>query len=151
MLSYKSSDLFNVGPTETLTDAKLLSGKQSVSSVVERKLAHDVVTQLYVEDMVVLSFFKHGVAWVILWLLDSAHAFTCAAASIGVDYFTHILPLILCSLPHVCRGHSVLLENLDVAFGFAAHLGLFTHIWSFCKLIKISAGCLGLELSLKFF
>jgi len=112
-----------------------------VSTIIEWQFAHDAITKLHIEHMVILTCLEHGITRVLLGAAHSTHI-RAVIALVLVEHFTDLFPFALCHLPHVCLSDCTVFENLDFSFGRAHEFTLnlclkvlkVIHVWSCLRL-----------------
>ena len=97
--------------------AELICRLQIVASIVAGQFTEDSITEVNIDDLVVLSCLEKRITWVLFRFADS----TCVTLAGLLGGLTWILdlsdfvPLFLSVAPHESKCDSILAENLDKA------------------------------------
>jgi hypothetical protein len=126
VLSQELHDLFNIGASKVLTGAELVRHFQIISSIVARQFTEDAITQIHIDDLVILTCREKLISRILNSCTDtSSPALSCLLSSLSrVLDFSNFIPFPLSITPHVSECDAILSENLHKSIGFAAHFSL---------------------------
>lgn len=129
-----------------LSCAKLVCHFKIVRSVVAGKLAVDTVTQIHIDNFVILTSCKECITFVLDRLPNSSGS--TLSSSLGslswVLDFSNLVPLVLSITPHEGECHAIFSENLDEAIRLASDFTFDCSfkVWQFAYVDLLSSlGC----------
>ena len=132
-----------------LTSTESISNIEVVCSIVAWELSVNAISEVNIDDLIILSSWEHIVTSIVLRCL--ADRISSPASTSRLLDFSDFVPLVLCVAPHVSKWSLTLLENLDEAVRLAPYfaLNLFVEVWNLGN-IDLLAATLGSSLAFFF-